>query len=280
MIAASSPDSGLTGHQLMARQFVSLIAGHWPNSKVKATAVGLSESQLRIGAWHLNKALITDIADDVLVLNVETGEPTIVLDGSRGKIRLSGGDVVTVPTTTLWVVSKDCGLFQISISASRINSGVEANLRTDATDEDEFMMVARENIEAAYRKWTEPWTRNGKSDYRRWQPWFGYTDGWAMFPEAWIWHQLDGVPVGPWQATGRYLHKAIRGVANWHLLVAKDMDSKGALAEGERLATNYGVEHGDLFYHPKSFVTWKYPPIPPNPPSDGVGPRPAKNSGV
>src|SRR5690348_1133743 len=43
------------------------------------------------------------------------------------------------------VVSRDCGLFQISIPASKIGTAVEAGLRTESKDPDVYMPIALEN---------------------------------------------------------------------------------------------------------------------------------------
>ena len=175
--------------------------------------------------------------------------------------------------------SRDCGLYQINIPARHIGTSTEDDLRTESMDADVYMRVAKNNVLAAYKLYTTAWMRDGKKDVRRWQPWVAYTSGWAMFPEAWVWHQEDGNPVGPWVPTGRYLHQAIRGVANWHLLIAKDMNSDEALAEAKRLADYWGIKDGALKYNDKSYVYWQYPAKPLNPPEDGVGKRPSTNDG-
>jgi hypothetical protein len=224
------------GQTLMGRQHVALVAPHWPNEKVKATATAMAESSLSIGAWHDND---------------EDGE----------------------------LVSRDCGLYQINIPAEQVGTSVEDSLRTDSKEEAVFMPVAHTNIDAAYRKWTEPWIRDGRRDYRRWQPWVAYTSGWAMFSKAWVWKQTEGEPTGPWTPTGRYLHRAIRAVANWHYVVAKDMNQQEATQEAKRLASYYGIDDTIYYWHDTTFVTCKYPPAPTAPPVDGVGPRPVKNNG-
>lgn len=177
------------------------------------------------------------------------------------------------------VVSRDCGLMQISIPARLIGTTTEFGLRTPSLEPDEYLEVAKANILAAYKLYTQPWIRNGKQDIRRWQPWVAYTTGWAMFGEPWVWKQTDGEPTGPWVETGRFLHKAIRGVANWHLLIAKDMNADEAFQEAVRLADVYGAK-GTLLYNDKSFVYWTFPKAPVAPPADGVGPRPERNEGL
>src|SRR4029450_8854880 len=193
----------------MGRQFVSLVAPHWPNEKVKATATAMAESALSIGAWHDNE--------------------------KDGKI-----------------TSRDCGLYQINIPAEQINTAVENSLRTDSKDEAVFMRVARTNVDAAYRKYVTPWVRDSKQDYRRWQPWYAYTTGWATFSKAWVWKQTGGEPTGPWTETGRYLHKGIRAVANWHYLIAKDMDETEAVDEAQRLAAHFGITDSTFSWSDKT----------------------------
>ncbi len=268
------------GKQIMARDFVGYVNVHWPNQKVKATATGIAESQLYVGALHDNKDVITDLKVDQQVCNVETYELCTVVDPKTGKIKLSDGSVVTVPLTTEWIVSRDCGDFQINIQARDINSAYEFTLRTESKDLDWYSPVIRNNCKAAYTLWSQPWTRNGKSDFRRWQPWVAYTSGWAMYPEAWAWHRdADGNAVGPWVPSGRYLHKAIRGVANWYLYNVKTMTSDEALAEGKRLAAQYGITRGYLTYNSKNGVYWVYPPAPENAPTDAAMGYPVKNNG-
>lgn len=227
------PYAGIT---LMGRQHVALVAPHWPNEKVKATATAMAESALSIGAWHDNE-----------------------VEGH--------------------IVSRDCGLYQINIPDEQVGTQVEFGLRTDSKDEAEAMDVARANVEAAWRKWNEEWLRNGEHDYRRWQPWVAYTSGWAMFPQAWIWKKTEGESTGPWVATGRYLHRAIRAVANWHYVIRQDMKATEATQEAKRLAKFFGITDTSFFWDDKTFVTAKYPPAPTAPPADGVGPRPVKNDG-
>lgn len=234
--AATARPLPYAGKQLQPRDAVALVASHWPNSKVKATATMIAESQLWVGAWHDNFAQ----------------------DGT--------------------LLSRDCGLYQINISGSKVGTAEEDSLRYTGTDPPTVAAVSRGNVDRAYKLWTAPWTRDGKSDYRRWQAWVAYTTGWAMFREAWVWSQIDdGVP-GPWVATGRYLHKAVRAVANWYLLIKQDMNADQALAEARRLAMYWGAK-GELRYSARLAVYWVYPVKPTAPPSDGLGPRPVVNNG-
>src|ERR1051326_1341823 len=109
------------GKQLQPREIVSHVAGHWPNSKVKAVATALGESAGFIGAWHDNME----------------------------------------PPDNITVLSRDCGLFQINIENKYIGTTVEDNLRTESTDPAVYEPIARNNTDAAYRLYETPWTRDG-----------------------------------------------------------------------------------------------------------------------
>jgi hypothetical protein len=215
----------------MQREVVTLVAPHWPNSKVKATATAIAESHCSLGAWHDN----------------------IDKAGDEGRI-----------------LSRDCGLAQISIDGGKIGSSLEASLRTESLDPAVYLPVAKANVRAAYKLW----------ERRKWQPWVAYTSGWAMWPEAWAWHRVDGEPAGPWVPSGRYLHQAIRAVANWHLLIAKDLGLTEALLEANRLANQYGITKGDLDYDERHAIYWHYPPAPTEPPTGPPWGYPVPNNGL
>jgi hypothetical protein len=233
----------LAGKVLQPRDIVDQVASAFPTARVQATATALGESAGYIGAWHDN----TD------------------------------GQVLT---------SRDCGLMQINIPAQDIGTSHEDSLRTESLDESVYLPVVKHNVEIALELYNTPMVRirpdgTRYTDKRRWQPWVAYTSGWAMFPEWYTWHQdASGNPVGPWLATGRYVQRAIRAVANWHLLIKKDMDSDEALAEAKRLAKLFKVTAGELRYNDRNKVYWVAPPAPTNPPADGVGPRPISNDGL
>jgi hypothetical protein len=165
----------------------------------------------------------------------------------------------------------DLGLYQI-------NETQEEAATSDLTTN------VQANIDAAYKLFEQPWIRNGEHDIRKWQPWVSYTSGWATFPDAWIWHQdLNGNPIGPWIKTGRYVHKAIAGVANAHLLVWKDMSLDQALKFAQAQATIFGVTDGSVpiryVHNGVAIVSWKYAPAPLKTPT-GTGPRPVPNNGA
>ncbi len=257
----------LAGPSIITRALVDLIAVHWPNKKVEATATFWGEAKGSLGAYHVNTRLIGDTAAGQKVRNVETGELVTVLDPAAGRIRLSDGSTVTVPPSSVWVTSQDCGVTQNNITAEQIGTDAEWTLRTLSTVPAEYMAVARHCVQVAYWKYEEPWVRDGKPTIRQWGPWEAFDSGWALYPEFFVIHRdpLTHEPATPftWVPTGRFLHIAIRGVANWHLLVAKDLDEKEALAEAERLASVYGVTKGELYWNAKSgIVDWRYPPKP------------------
>lgn len=174
------------------------------------------------------------------------------------------------------IMSRDCGLFQINISASKVGTDEEAGLRTESLDPEVYKVVAAESTRRAYKLYANPWIRDGQKDIRKWQPWVAYTLGWAMFPEWWVWARPD---LDHWAPTGRYLQLAIRGVANYKLLTLK-LPAADCLLWAQGMANKYQVP-GTLSYDPKKFIWWSsIPKKPLLPPSDGIGPRPVPNNGV
>lgn len=178
------------------------------------------------------------------------------------------------------VSSRDCGLYQINIPASLIGTSYEEDLRTESLEEEIYQPVLENNIAAALAKYNAPWTRDGKSSKRYWQPWVAYTSGWATFPHAWTWKQTAGEPTGPWQATGRYIYRAIAGQMNMHVVIQKDWTVESALFYGKRYAAHFGITDAQLFIMKTDIVGWHYPPAPSSPPADGIGPRPVPNNGI
>lgn len=174
--------------------------------------------------------------------------------------------------------SRDLGLMQINVPARIIGTPAEALLRTESKLAVEWKPVGVKNIEAAFHLYDEPGPNDGK---RLWQPWVAYTTGWATFPAWWVWHQDAGSkPVGPWMPTGRYVHHAIVGVANYRLLIARDLKEVGALKLARDYADQFSVGGTDLMLS-NGVVRWvKVPPKPTSPPKDGVGPRPRPNTGA
>jgi hypothetical protein len=172
--------------------------------------------------------------------------------------------------------SRDCGLFQINIPAVRVDTYVEEALRTESKDEEVWRPVLTNNILAAERLYNSPVDRWRT---RLWQPWYAYTTGWATFPEWWVWKQTNGVPTGPWVATGRYIHKAIAGQMNYHIVILKDWTPEQALYYAARYTKKFGIATGELGVK-QGILQWvKIPPKPLTPPANGVGPRPVPNDG-
>jgi hypothetical protein len=143
------------------------------------------------------------------------------------------------------IVSRDVGLGEVNIAARHIGTPVE-----------EILYDPEENLDACRRLYEQPW--NSPSGIRRFQPWAGFTSGWAMFPEWWIWNSKDK----QWVKPGRYLMRAARGVGNFNARYL-GMD----------------LSHINLDWDETGSSTMKEPKPPFNPPEDGIGPRPVPNDG-
>lgn len=167
------------------------------------------------------------------------------------------------------ITSRDCGIGQVNVPASAIGSAEELKLRVDAAY----------NLERCWALWSSPMTRAGKMDKRRFEPWVAFSSGWATFGEAWVWHQQDGKPTGPWVKTGRAIHQAIRGVANYHFFIKQDLDLLHAQNLAQQYADQFKVK-GVLRVNSADGVYWEYPKAPSSPPADGIGPRPVGNQGL
>lgn len=179
--------------------------------------------------------------------------------------------------SNLVLISRDCGLMQINVNVHQIDEGVAATLMTDSKESKVYDPIVKNNVLHGYKLYEEPGSNNG---LRRWQPWVAYTTGWATFPEWWVWHQdADHNPIGPWIATGRYIQKAIVGVANFRLVIAKTLNEEQALALAVKEANHFGVK-GTLGIR-KGIVGWTTVPARPKvAPADGIGTRPVPNSGA
>jgi hypothetical protein len=88
------------------------------------------------------------------------------------------------------VTSRDVGMFQINIPAVLIGTAAE-----------EALYDPQANVERARLLF----------DARGWQPWVAWNSGIAMDT---AWYRADGKP------TGRYPHRAVRGVANFYAVRA------------------------------------------------------------
>ena len=81
--------------------------------------------------------------------------------------------------------------------------------------------------------------------------------------------------------TGRFIHKAVAGQMNYHLVILKDWNADQALYYGRRYAKHFGITKGKLVINKQGIVIWDdIPTMPTTPPADGVGPRPVPNDGV
>lgn len=244
------------------------------NRKVEATAIILGESKCTIGAWHDNYPKSVGLAagealDEAVMLE---GKTAIEAKADADKLRIDKLRVEATPD------SRDCGLCQRNITGYYIGTAVEFRLRTESLDPHEFMPVAANNIVAMAELYTTPWVfPDGKHEWRQWQAWVVAWTGWAWFTEAWAWSR---VTPDTWVATGRFLHQAIRAVANYLLFIEKRFGPEKALAEAERLADLYGITKGTLFYDAKKpalGIQWHYPPKPTEPGTDADYPK--KNDG-
>lgn len=177
--------------------------------------------------------------------------------------------------------TRDCGIMQISIPITSVDE--EAKLRTESLDPAIYLPVVAYGMKRARALYDTPMTRKGKADKRRWQPWVGYTSGWALFPEWWVWHHEkdangDSVPVGPWNPTGHYIQNAILGCANDYLVIAKTKTEVEALTYAQRQQARFHVE-GELGIRGGRIAWVARPAKPTEPPLDGHGPRPIENDG-
>jgi hypothetical protein len=224
----------------MPRELAAEAAVHWRGDElVKAVATMLGESLGFVGAWHDN----------------------LEADGKT-------------------VTSRDCGVMQISIPAHDIGTSIERALRTASEspevnlDPKVYLPILHYNLVRGRALYDQPWS--GKAGIRLWQPWNAYTDGWATFPGWWVWAQPS---LDHWAPTGRYIHRAIVGVANYHLLIAEDMNQDQARTYAQAAAKRFGVL-GVLGSLPRGVYWCSIPPCPTVPPTDKVGPRPVPNEGV
>jgi hypothetical protein len=167
----------------------------------------------------------------------------------------------------------DSGLCQINLKASEVAKR-DPVIRSTSLDEDEWRPAAEANVKAAHDLYIQPWTRNDVAGVREWQPWYGYTKGIAMDPAWWHWSQVTH----GWLPTGRYLQRAIPGVVNYHLVIAKDRTRNQALFMAKHFQTTFKVK-GELGID-EGIVAWiGVPGRPTEPPPDGVGPKPRPNDG-
>jgi len=280
-LATTGASSGtFAGHQFKPRDAAWYLSNPWQDQtqRVKALATEIAESKLFVGAFNNNLRLLKTCSVGQVVLNPELGQRMTVLDPAKGKVQFDDGTIEFHPPESEVVTTRDLGLFQINVAASRLED-LEPLLWTDSDNPTDWARVARYNVATAHSLWT----------YRRFQPWVAYTSGWATWNSWWVYrHQINPETgeleaVGPWVATGRYLQKSILGWANFHLLVRHDKTAAGALAFAKKQQAKWNVQ-GELGLKPNDqhqlAVAWlSFPPKPTEPPADGHGPRPVPNNG-
>jgi hypothetical protein len=277
----------LDGKTIIPRLIAAECKRYWSNYELtKAVATALGESAGSLGAYHDNLTVLSDCYIGQEVLNPELYYHMAVINPTTGKIKiLPDGPTEMHPPESEVITTRDLGLFQINRSASIVGTDNEKLLRTTDLDPAVYEPVMRNNIDVAFALYDTAWSLREGVAKRHWQPWVAYTSGWATFPEFWVWHQdADGNPVGPWVKTGRYIQRAISGQMNYHILVMKDWTVEQALYYGKRYATHFEVKaplqaSKATEGHP-SIVGFVTPPMPTEPPADGVGPRPTPNSGI
>lgn len=135
------------------------------------------------------------------------------------------------------IKTRDVGLAQINIPARYIGTKKEQELYKVGT-----------NLRAARALFM---TRETLTKRRRFNPWYAFTTGWATFPEWWVFTKAEP---RHWAPTGRYLHQAVVGVANFY-------------------ASELGIEY------PRPFLRVPPAPLIPSKRPPGDGPRPAMNHG-
>jgi hypothetical protein len=275
------------GKTIIPREIAKVAKQYWSNFELtKAISVALAESAGSLGAWHDNQNELKDCKVDQEVLNPELYIHMTVLNPMTGKVHLEpDGPIETHPPESSVITTRDCGLYQINIPASKVGTPYEDTLRTDSLEPEIYEPVLQANVARAKTMYSVDWMRGGSLEIRRWQPWVAYTSGWATFPEFWVWRQdADHNPVGPWVKTGRYIQRAIAAQMNYHILIVKDWTVQNALYYGKRYADHFNVKaplkaSKETPGHP-SIVGFVTPEAPTEPPADGVGPRPIPNNGV
>jgi len=197
-----------------------------------------------------------------------------ILSESQGK---AGAFHNNLDWDGITVISKDCGIFQINIPARDVGTAVEYRLRTESHDWDDITPVLEYSIQRAKALYDQPWTQRRQVTTRHWQPWYGYTGGWATHPLCWVWSPKQS----QWNKTGMYIHRAIKGCANYKLLVSEELSVNEAIMYANRQAERFGLKME--FHHDerRNMIDWRaIPPKPTKPPVDGIGPRPKPNNGL
>jgi len=241
---------GYAGEQLAPSEVARRLhkAGFRDFDLVEMLATLLGESNLYTSAWNDNLAPAgaalkrgdrVRFEEDKLdgVATVEWSSP------KTRTARVAGADRAFSWDDARKILSRDIGLGQINIRAKDIGTKREMDLRVPAN-----------NIRAIKALFD---TRETLVKRRRFNPWYAYTKGWATFPEWFVFstaEQAEATGVARhWKPTGRYIHKAVVGVANFY-------------------AEEFGIQPGQLLSLPAEPEKPKKRPF-------GDGPRPKENKG-
>lgn len=183
------------GKQLLPWEIAELAHRHgWRDlDLVKIVATALGESKGYTQAYNDNVRELHEVKRGTEV-RIAIERP----DGTFAPGRLFKVGAEKLPSSTKVIISRDCGIFQISIQAKYVGTQVERDLYNP-----------EHNIRAARRLFD---TRITLRKRRRFQPWYAFTKGWATFPGRWVW----SLKQEEWILTGEYMHKAVRGVANFY----------------------------------------------------------------
>jgi hypothetical protein len=191
----------LMGTQLQPRELATLsMSEGWSHvNLIRAVAVWLGESQGYDRAYNDNERELREVKTGTRVRDLVTGSLYVVDDGSHGRV-VENGVSKTIDPAGKVVLSRDCGICQINIPPEQIGTPAEEHLYNP------LRCIAR--ARAMYER-------------RGFQPWVAFTSGIAMSPAWWKW----SVTKMAWVPTGRYLHRAIRGVGNALALAEFQIDS-------------------------------------------------------
>src|SRR3990172_4029560 len=117
----------------------------------------------------------------------------VCLAESQGYIRAYNDNLAADGET---ILSRDVGIFQINIPANKVG-----------TPEEERLYNPHYNVSRARTLF----------ESRGFQPWVAYNTGIALNPAWWRWSEKQSA----WVGTGRYVHRATRGCANFYALEMK-----------------------------------------------------------
>jgi len=235
-----------------------------------------SESGGNIGAWHDNysSAMTAMYATDedpygLLVKRPELLEGRTVVEALAEMYEpVRASTHLGIHAATF--LSRDCGPGQVNIPASKVGTALEQSLRTESLDPDVYLPVLGHNLDACADLYVEPWVfSDGKHEKRQWQAWVGVRSGWGPYGKSWAWSR---VTANTWVATGRFCHRSIRAVGNWHR-VYNGKSTTWALNEVNRLKAIYEVD-SDYFIDSNGMIGIRFPAKPTHAGSDADYPKP------